>query len=416
MGSFRGVTYTSLGVLLLLNIMGCADSYVVELESSAPEELTYEINEDDPKAIEAVIEQSCAIASNEGDIVDSQTLDEIQKNPKVITGPFEKSYPSAWIESLFSASLDSTIETVQKLGVLLFKAPARFKQTCRAFSGLKKPFQKDLIKYTADWFKNPKDEKASYRKGIFVYSRNGESSIILREDSDRWTLLHEFMHYSFYTQKDLNRLSFGDLQASYTTGRDQLLKVLEDKEDNEDEEETTEVTVEAVAETPKEEKIKAALELWTPLSQTLIELLTHYQLEEISIEYLLIQAQKDGKLKNIPTRSTYQKTWYFLENTRQAKDLLWGAMQFNNTLIEESAKLKLTLDTDKDALIKKNKDQFSKIWNQIDKLTFDLSKEKPTHSHMSEESEPTPVHKPCVQSKSLESMTQDMTRLRGLLR
>jgi hypothetical protein len=117
---------------------------------------------------------------------------------------YAKRYNRAWLEGVLQASGDETQKFVAGMGIDLSKIPYEGDvNTCLFQHAL--PYASDEL--TDIWQQASEGVQGQgHLDGLFVAFTNNDNqdheAIMVREDSSRWTLVHEMMHANFYRQRE----------------------------------------------------------------------------------------------------------------------------------------------------------------------------------------------------------------------
>lgn len=119
-----------------------------------------------------------------------------------------------------------------------------------------------------------------------IPSIENSAAIIVRENTNRWTLVHEFMHHLFYIQ-------------AKEEGYDQLVSQIELDRALQDFETATNMEV------YDSETLSAIVDSYTRIVDHMDEKLIHFTLEEMTIEATLKEAYHQSNLFYVPVTSNY---------------------------------------------------------------------------------------------------------------
>jgi hypothetical protein len=210
------------------------------------------------------------------------------------------------------------MDFVNQTGTTLYKAEPLPSNLC-GFSlfSTAKTLPLDL---EAKWNSATKDDgpKTGYTLGVYLPKSstnklptlNYGAAIIIRENTDRWTLVHEFMHHLFMLRSVENGHNDDVMKESIGTYVSEIEAI-----DN-----NTTITDDA-------QKYLLKTPAFVKLSNEIDSLMVHYSLEEITIEATLKDAVGAGNLKYVPTDGD---NWYIYSSAVKAYGYYMG--------IEEDAK------------------------------------------------------------------------------
>jgi hypothetical protein len=219
---------------------------------------------------------------------------------------FGKPYDRYDLEAVLNASSTSTTTYVQSLGIGLYKIPREnMKNQCPTYFNL--PTPNALLK--SIWSEaaggNTGDGKLA---GLFFELCGGgggtpacraremvQPTILVDEASDRWTLVHEMMHYNF----NQARKAAVDIPTTSKLERDlqeasaKLKKSIEDFD-----------------KLPNRGDLQAASDALHTLIVSGKEAYVRRSLEEMTIEGMLIDLWADGEFKNVSNSAPASGVWY----------------------------------------------------------------------------------------------------------
>ncbi len=240
--------------------------------------------------------------------------------PQVVNTLFGKRYNVSDLSALMPASMLATLNFVQNSGTRIFKTRAMGSSPCRNLRVLPTPPADLQQQYDEDTAGNSPER---FTLGIFYpnfFQSSDESAIVLRENVDRWTVVHEFMHLNYFTVAKAER-NWND---------EVLWKRLNFQEYNFDK-----VTVEDISDS---QGMHAAVKLLGQLTDSHLEVLTYYTYEEITIEGQLRSLYNAGKFKYVPKSASENAAWYISSSFEKAKtklkDLITRTKNFESARAE----------------------------------------------------------------------------------
>ncbi len=219
---------------------------------------------------------------------------------------FGKKFNRNFLESVVGASLHHTVTYIAQTGVRLFRAPAMGSNRCQNLQILPTP-PADL---QAQWERHTADQRPSnFTLGIFYsdFFKRGnltENAIVIRQNVDKWTVVHEFMHHNFYhTAKRLN--GFND---------DKMWREVDSLENQLERSRLTDM------ESP--EGMHKTVALVGRFVEVRLQVLQSYALEEVTIEAQLRALYDQRKLKNVSNRLYGNAGRYIESSYEKAKSQL----------------------------------------------------------------------------------------------
>jgi hypothetical protein len=213
----------------------------------------------------------------------------------VMSAYFEKRYNRAMLEGVLDASGIETQKFVKGENIALYKIPYDGdRNTCL--------FQHDLPDVTSDLASDWKeaaggDHGGGYLDGLFEAwtDQSGvHEAIMVREDSSRWTLVHEMMHANFFRQRMADKTPGGSALRNQVKYAYSMLK-------------SDYGTYKAA---PSPELLDVLASDVDRVSNLLYLSLTSGPLEEIADESLLLEEWAAGRLRHVSDQSAANAAWY----------------------------------------------------------------------------------------------------------
>ena len=208
------------------------------------------------------------------------------------SGYFSKNMAVGHLETLFPVSGEATWNYIINLGVPLFKVQENPKAQCRYFAQLQSAQGAELENWQS---KNTSSGDGSGSLlGLFTstISKNLQTgqvrlqkfAITVREDSQRWTLLHEFAHYLYAQARVLQ------LFLPFNDEINQEIRKIRDR---------IKSTRSRLADQPTETDGVQLMKNWAQLFEQSLELDRRGPLEEFAIESLLFEEYLNDKISYI---------------------------------------------------------------------------------------------------------------------
>ena len=218
-------------------------------------------------------------------------------NP-VTSAYFEKRYNRAFLEGILGASGVETQIYAKKAGIHTYKiSAARTKKGACLF-------QHDLDEAPArlrqDWDEVAgADHGDGQLDGLFVaYSdgvhAGGQQAIMVREESSRWTLVHEMMHANFARQRAIDGTPSAHQLESEMTRKYSTLKA----------------EFSQYQTSPTADLLTLVTSDANEVAHVLYAALVSGSLEEIADESLLLEEWAGGRLMNVSKSSARNAPWY----------------------------------------------------------------------------------------------------------
>jgi len=233
--------------------------------------------------------------------------EDLQHPNPIQSSYFEKRYDRSMLDGVLSASGLATQKYIELAGVELYKVP---------FEG---PSNTCLFQYNLpiipDELSDSWDESAGgdhgggHLDGLFIAYSNGgpvHQAIAVREDSSRWTLVHEMMHANFFRQRQADNVPGGLALRNEVTNQYSALNS----------------TYKAYRSSPSPELLKTLVTQADSVAHLLYLSLSSGALEEIADESLLLQEWADSRLEYVSESSAKNAAWYInFAHTLALKDL-----------------------------------------------------------------------------------------------
>lgn len=222
--------------------------------------------------------QSCEFAYDEGD------TDARVGKPLIVSLPFAKAFNKTALSDLAHLSAEASRRLASQYGLTFYKAHRRFDDSCpmlAAFPAL----PNDLAVF---WRRTIGDLQVV---GLYLDPANPtlpstrDSAVgIVREDGNRYIIVHEFMHHLFFLERDKAKLP----RHHTLQERAEQLAV--------------QLSIEArLAGHPLDDAAAASLlELYEPLVTAVDQLIKNSFIEEMLIESVLTEELDRGRLSHIP--------------------------------------------------------------------------------------------------------------------
>lgn len=228
--------------------------------------------------------QSCKFSATEGGGVNLSKA----QSKKWNKGAFDKEFNESLFEEIRHASLLNTIEFVRRTGVELFKAPPVATTSCSASLFADLPMISGGVKRNWDQSSAAVETKNGFVLGLYLERQqfsdeilDRSAVIVVRENTNRHTLVHEFLHHLFTERA--NQKGQSALQARNEINR--LVREIERLERQK---------------LGAAENLKKKIELFSRYVEALDRFFLGFYLEEVAIEKLIKDQIKLKKMSFIP--------------------------------------------------------------------------------------------------------------------
>ncbi|MBX2987030.1 MAG: hypothetical protein KF802_03950 [Bdellovibrionaceae bacterium] len=253
-------------LVFVLSVMGCAPSR----GGGGAGEPTLEGNINDP----GYIESSCMHGFDEGEDA-VLTL----PNPQYSKASFGKTYDGSRLQKVARASTRRTAELMRLDGVAVYSIPTAKSDAC-ATLGLLPSAPAGLLSY---W----RSLKIQGVLGLYLPVNRvrefgqGGPVILLRADTDRYSLMHEYMHHVFTRLREREGRTDEMFLNEYgaRAKRIQSLPIPQDGD--------------------SPEKVRIYLTAWAEMLDSVLEMLVSFPLEEAAIEVQMTRAVRAGLLDHV---------------------------------------------------------------------------------------------------------------------
>lgn len=269
--------------------------------------------------------KSCKYELLEGDSADFSLVDSVD----FTSSYFNKEYNQAHLNAVLTTNVSASIDFINQTGATVYKSSAIASALCQKplFAQAKAlPTDLDTIWSTATGSHQDQD---SLILGLYLPrnfdqtapSLQSTAAIILRENTNRWTLVHEYMHHLFS-------------QRSIELGYDQNLETSKLN--------SAITEIRRIAQDPTKSESRKFVLLAQPFAQYakgIDNQMLQFSLEEMTIEATLKKLQNQGSLKYAPSGSN----WYIsvsadkaTENYKTIEDLGYKILlELPYTAVEE---------------------------------------------------------------------------------
>lgn len=218
---------------------------------------------------------------------------------------FGKAIDQARFDAVLSTSPAATIEVVAAQGATVFQVPLRAGE-CALFAPLTEvPDPLWPIWSTANV------SVGGSLLALFLPAERvraqgyGAPVIMIRSDSDRYTLVHEYVHFLFDRARGPEGRDDARLLARFEAASSRLSALLPLREDE--------------ANPARLIEVSAA---WVDVAEATLPLLDGFPLEEMAVEAMLGDAYRGGRLKHVSDYSRRNGDRYIRANWNRARELL----------------------------------------------------------------------------------------------
>lgn len=331
---------------------------------------------------------SCDFQKTEGDTVDMKMLS--QTNLKKAL--FGKEYNSSLLEAVFAANVESSVKFMQQTGVSLYKASQLPTANCSSsLFGALPPMPADIAA-SFDSLEKESLKKEKTILGLYLAkdiqghaaekSLKDKAVIILRENTNRWTLVHEFMHHLFKLRLAEQGV---DVYVQDSRIRQLIAKMNEIYKNDK---------------TSEEQKITEIAPYYAQYAALAESMTLLYPLEEVATEVLMQNEYAAGKLKYVPISSSD----YIKSNLNDANELLSNAVLMGYGLVTRADALNRLDVSQQIADAMKSIDTLRAEVDQIQKQYENLDSNKSEEPVGLVSAKTTKAHAGCAHQKITDDM------------
>ena len=240
--------------------------------------------------------------------------------PRITTAAFGKKIDSARFESVLAASPRATLTTIEREGARVYRVPLQA-GTCALFA--------PVTEVPDDLWPIWSQANATVGGGMLALflpsdrvraQGHREPVIMIRADSDRYTLVHEYLHFLFDQSREGSESELLPLFEARAAKLRTLLPV-------------------RPGDLERRERALELTDAWAGTADVLIPLLDGFPLEEMAVESLLSTARREGRLQAVTDYSRRNGDRYIRSNWNRARPLLENLADDARMLTTALAKL-----------------------------------------------------------------------------
>lgn len=284
---------------LLNSLIACSDK-----------KLSNDLRDKPTSTISSYDTKSCKYELLEGDSADFS----LAESADFTSSYFNKEYNQAHLKAILTTNVNASIDFINQTGVTVYKSSPIASELCQKPLFAQATTLPDDLNTIWSRATGSNQDDDSLILGIYLpknydqtaTSLQSSAAIILRENTNRWTLVHEYMHHLFS-------------QRSIDLGYDQHLELNKLN--------SAILEMRRIAQDPTKSESKKIALLAEPFAQYakgIDNQMIHFSLEEMTIEAILKTLQNQGSLKYAPSGSN----WYIsvsadkaTENYKTVEDL-----------------------------------------------------------------------------------------------
>jgi hypothetical protein len=245
---------------------------------------------------------SCEYKADQG----NAALSELPK-PELVTTYFGKRFDQSLLSAVLTVSASETVRFAELAKVKFYSVAPYKKESCMLAS---------FLPEASGVYQSKFNSVGDSAVGLYLPSLDGTNdvaTILVRRDSNRWVLVHEFMHHLFSKEVQRGEKSDDQVKADLNNA----LEGIDAAERN-------------YKESRSAEDGKSYLNLIMKMSLSMSEILRRFSLEEMTIETLLSDKLKSGQLLNVPKNQAINGAAYIYQNAKKAETNLVALREFEN--------------------------------------------------------------------------------------
>lgn len=248
------------------------------------------------------LDKECEYRLNAGEDITDFTFSE----EAVEVDHFGKLYNVDFLEKILKSSGQATLKFAHSLGIKTLRVE-QSQSNCQMFSFLEEARGEPL----KAWMDLVEQNEGRTPGGLYTFFSHSDSpllpidpTILLRIDANRWTLVHELMHYNF-SKTSLQTYGFWEkmeLENDYSSKKEAL-----------------DINLQGYLKHKNLESFKSLIESVASVVKILDDYILEGQrtpIQEISIEYILIKSYLEGKFTYVPNNQLWSAYSYMSGNTR----------------------------------------------------------------------------------------------------
>lgn len=254
--------------------------------------------------------KSCEYTLTQGDVADHSIIG----TSLISKVYFDKEFNQSYLDAVASANVDSTINFVNQTGTTVYKSSMIDTKQCSSSLFVGADVMPKDIQNKWDAAIKQTEDTEGFILGLYLPHTNSSlfpslqsnAAIIVRENTNRWTLVHEFMHHLFLIRSAEQGYDQDMSTIKFSKGFEELKAALDRK---------------GISDS---ELAQGVAEPYINFAESLDERLIHFTLEEMTIEAILKEAYNNNKIKYAPSNSNwyiYSSAEAALKNYKLIKDL-----------------------------------------------------------------------------------------------
>lgn len=261
---------------------------------------------------------SCEYSFNEGGIAAS-SLPKTQNE----TMSFGKVLDISLLKSIYQASGEETVRFINLTGATVYRTNFKVNEGSCFYAQAVPEAPADLM----NKFINVDLQNDGHVLGLFLpkntenlYSLNSQAAVLIRNDSDKWTLVHEFTHHLFSKEVETLRSSDNLMYQRYTA-LDKFKRLDQLAAGNYTEQNLSEMANHAYI-----------------FGESHLELMRRFPLEEMAIESLLGRSYRNSILKYVSYVMMLNGQNYIQDSAEDAIDRMKAAQDLLSRLLDKMKK------------------------------------------------------------------------------
>lgn len=332
--------------------------------------------------------KSCVYNFNQGSSARLEKMSQV----RIETTVFNKEFNIALFEGVASASVAESMNFISQTNVSIYKTDGIRTNQC----------ERNLFETAKDMPSDLKDKWNSVGdQGVMaIYLPKGErglptnydkAAIIIRQNTNRWTLVHEFMHHLFELKSSEAGVDTNQLKDDFNRQMNRLTEISKSSK-------------------PDSEIIMDMAPVAKQLFEAFDALMVHFTLEEMAIESFMKKQKSKGVLQYVPESSN----WYINESAKKAIEAYEGQKNLVSAIRSQAA-----ISKGAEGVYDQMSVLLDRIQNRISEING-IKREYPDYSlslklsdavGLTLNSQPDTHEAPCAHDKEMEEVFESLKSL-----
>jgi hypothetical protein len=259
--------------------------------------------------------KSCQFSASEGE----RAYENLLNTESIVTTSFGKEFNENYFTAIAKASIENSILFIRQTDVELYRASAVPTKACtRSLFANLNPLPADI---QGHWNSLGGSDPTIIILGLYLgeaqehlRSTETKAAIIVRENTNRWTLVHEFMHHLFQLRMTEKGIDVEKVKDEFVSIASQWTDFNEYR-------------------TYTAEEMRSKVKAWNQLIDKGVLVYSSYTLEEMTIEKYMKEKFATGQLSYVPADSNY----YIYASGKKAASI-FSKMKSEATALQRKAR------------------------------------------------------------------------------